>query len=354
MSHEDTDVLAHEDTEVAEVDALLFRRRRLQKAARAFSELEASFQQATARTRTPSVLKRDVNGVLPIQAGRLLCDCWDHGLFSSLFYVDGHGTPEWDLRMSSPGYLRGLAVRVLQDGCLDGAPTESVEAAKAILELPEVRSTAPSDFDFAYLFTWFAFIRWRLASLHASRFRPDWKKEFAPEVDRLRRDSSPQKPFSPFSSPVSTDDQESILWRLDVSADIQAAACGVMAEMMQDEAERVEYRIKSMTEPNHDDSKRQRASRGPSVEQARAYFLALLSLLPGDEHEDATTKWPAKTIQAKMADILGLDPVPSVRTIQRMLTKERFRPPKGAKASSGEHDGIHWDDPDDQRQRQLR
>lgn len=99
--------------------------------------------------------------------------------------------------------------------------------------------------------------------------------------------------------------------------------------------------------------KGKRARNGPNIEQTKAFFVALLTILPQEDHAAITSGWSASDIRTAMADKLELDTPPTTRTIQRMLVADGYRPPKNAKPVSGDYDGMHWDDPNDPRQRQV-
>ena len=103
------------------------------------------------------------------------------------------------------------------------------------------------------------------------------------------------------------------------------------------------------------DGKKKRASNGPSVKKTHALFIALISSLPDSEHSAARDQWSADKIRREMAEEFKLSgaSLPSAKQIERMLKKEHYRQPKGAKPTSGEFDGTYWDDPDDPRQRQM-
>lgn len=119
--------------ECADIDELIFWLGHVSEAARSYAELADRFRLAPSRSRTPSTLKRDVNGVFALQAGELLCQCWRRGMFS----------------VYRPHFF-----------------------------LPE-----EADPRLWHVFSWFTFIRWHLASIFKDRFRADWQSEFAPEMD---------------------------------------------------------------------------------------------------------------------------------------------------------------------------
>jgi hypothetical protein len=133
------------DQAYRDLDGLAFWLYAVENAAKTFAELSERFREAIRRSRNPRVLKRDVHGVLPIQAGRLLCECCDNGAFPRYTYY--RGVPPWDLRY-------------------------------------------PDATDHVYVWVWFAFIRWALILSHEERFRPDWKEQFHPALDQLIRDYS--------------------------------------------------------------------------------------------------------------------------------------------------------------------
>lgn len=169
------------------------------QAARSFAELAERFRSAPSRSRTPSVLKRDVNGVFALQAGEVLCQCWRRGMLS--VYRPRFYLPEKDE--------------------------------------PRIR----------YVISWFTFIRWHLAPIFKNRFRADWQSEFATFVDQLigQRDSLPPD----FTAAVSDDAKELTIWRLDLCADVQATACAILAEELEQllEAVKTQLRERIKTEP---------------------------------------------------------------------------------------------------------
>jgi len=223
---------AFEDT-----DALILWIASVKAAARTFAELSEQFRQAAILSKTPSVLKRDVHGILSDQAGKLLCDCWDRGML--LLYC--HGTPEWDLRDFG------------------------------------------SKFD--HLFTWFAFIRWHLAPQHIERFRTDWKEHFVPELDLKLKTGREVLPESLFTSPVSDDSKELVLRRLHISAAVQTTACTIMAEELQEQVEGCERRLGELLDverqtPDDQDTE----DEPPDGQSAEHYVLATdaVMLFPDD------------------------------------------------------------------------
>jgi hypothetical protein len=148
------------------------------EAIRTFVDLGDRFRKATSRNLTPCVLKHDVNTVFAVQAGDLLCQCWRRGMLS--VYRPQFYLPEED----------------------------------------EPRNR--------YAFSWFTFIRWHVAPIFKSRFRDDWKAEFAPEMDQLKGlDYHPQKAYQ---SAASEDANDLVVWRLNLYADVQAAACDILVE----------------------------------------------------------------------------------------------------------------------------
>ncbi len=182
--------------ESTDIHELVFSLVAVREATRSFAELAERFRRAPSRSRTPSVLKHDVNTVFAVQAGELLCQCWRRGMFSVYrphFYL----------------------------------PDESE---------PRIR----------YAISWFTFIRWHLAPTYEKRFRADWQSEFATFVDQLRgqKDGSPPD----FSAAVSDDAKESAVWRLDLCADVQATACAILAEELEQLLETVERRLEELPE----------------------------------------------------------------------------------------------------------
>ena len=175
----------------ADIDELVFLFGQVREAARSFAELAERFRLAPSRSRTPSVLKHDINTVFAVQAGELLCQCWRRGMFSVYrphFYL----------------------------------PEESE---------PRLR----------YVFSWFTFIRWHLAPIFNNRFRADWQSEFATAVDQLRGQKDGPPPD--FTAAVSDDAKELAVWRLDLCADVQETACAILAEELEQLLEVVEQRL---------------------------------------------------------------------------------------------------------------
>jgi hypothetical protein len=216
-------------------DALPFWVYAVKEAAKTFTELAERFQEAPRRSRNPSVLKRDIHGALAIQAGKLLCECCDGGAFLWPRSCGKYKNSERDLRTRSPSVLRERAIDVVWQ-TIQGkkkipgyrADRQRFKAAVAALTLPGVRSAGPVEF--TYVWVWLAFIRWQLIPRHQERFRADWKEQFAPQLDQLRPADREVNPKALFKSPVSEDPKEAALWRLDVSADVQATACKILAE----------------------------------------------------------------------------------------------------------------------------
>ena len=180
-------------------DELFLWSNRVRDATRTFNELSERFRLASSRTRNPHVLKRDVDLVFPMQAGPLMCECWDRGMFSSYGCTD----PDW--------YLLSTC-----------------------------------DSKVAPLLSWFAFIRWQLAPQHKIRFRADWGKQFFPQIDRVRRDSYSQ---TSLRKAICDDPRESTVWQLDVSADVQATACTILADELAQVVEVTKRRLRELPIP---------------------------------------------------------------------------------------------------------
>jgi len=106
-----------------------------------------------------------------------------------------------------------------------------------------------------------------------------------------------------------------------------------------------------MTQANA--SKGKRAPRGPDVNECKALFSALLTMLPEDQHNAAVDEWSGQKIADEIASRLSVSPKPTDRTIQRMLVKEGYRPPKGAGKASGEFSDATWDDPEHPQRRRV-
>lgn len=178
----------------ADIDELVFLFSQVHEAARSFAELTERFRLAPSRSRTPSVLKHEINTVFAVQAGELLCQCWRRGMFSVY-------RPHFYFPEESESRLR-------------------------------------------YVLSWFTFIRWHLAPTFKNRFRADWHSEFATAVDQLRGQKDGPPPN--FTAAVSDDAKELTLWRLDLCADVQATACAIMAEELQYLVEAIERRLKQL------------------------------------------------------------------------------------------------------------
>lgn len=246
--------------EQIEAAALLIQTQSAKEAAKAaafaFAKLAERFRDAPLRSRNPSLLKRDVRGVLPADAGKLLCDSFDRGMlfFPSHDKIEWKGRSsytysEWDLRKRSLSYLRKLARDVVKDAIKHGddrekieADREKIEAAVKALEDPDVRSADPMEY--TYVLTWYAFIRWYLAPREPQRFRSDWEDQFATEFDVLTTGRKvPHK--SPFQLPQ-CDGPDAVLARLDISSDVQATACKILAEELQEQVESCERRLEGI------------------------------------------------------------------------------------------------------------
>ncbi|QDU47371.1 hypothetical protein Mal52_59000 [Symmachiella dynata] len=176
----------------ADIGKLVFLLGKVREAARSFEDLAGRFRLAPLRGSPPQILKHDVNNVFAVQAGELLCQCWRRGMFSIYrphFYL----------------------------------PEESE---------PRLR----------YVFSWFTFIRWHLAPTFNNRFRADWQSEFATAVDQLRGQQN--GPPAAFTAAVSDDARELAVWRLNLCADVQATACAILAEELQNLLEAIERRLK--------------------------------------------------------------------------------------------------------------
>jgi hypothetical protein len=92
-----------------------------------------------------------------------------------------------------------------------------------------------------YAVSWFTFIRWHLAPIFNNRFRADWQSEFAPMVDQIKGQKDGPPPD--FTAAVSDDAKEFAVWRLDLCADVQATACAILAEELEQLLEAVEQRL---------------------------------------------------------------------------------------------------------------
>ena len=175
----------------ADVDELVFLLGRVKEAARSFADLADRFRKAISSQIPPSILKHEINTVFATQAGDLLCQCWRRGMLSVYrprFYLPGE-------------------------------------------DEPRIR----------YVFSWFTFIRWHLATVFKTRFRDDWKSGFAPEMDQLKGlDHHPQKDYQ---SAASEDANDLVVWRLSLHADVQATACDILAEELEKLAEAIEQRL---------------------------------------------------------------------------------------------------------------
>lgn len=179
-----------------DVDELVFFLVHVREAARNFAELGDRFRKATSRNSTSNVLKHDINTVFALQAGELLCQCWRRGMFSVYrprFYLPEEGEPR----------LRNV-------------------------------------------FSWFTFIRWHLAPRFENRFRADWQSEFAPEMDKII--GQKESPPPDFSSAVSDDAKELAVWRLNIHADVQATACVILAEELEQLLDAVKRRLEELPE----------------------------------------------------------------------------------------------------------
>jgi hypothetical protein len=98
----------------------------------------------------------------------------------------------------------------------------------------------------AYFLTWIAAIRHWLAPFYQDRFRSDWPA-FYVFVDVLVQDKGKvPPPASKFKQPPSKDKEENTRWRLLASAEIQATACEIVAELVEEEYERFETEIISL------------------------------------------------------------------------------------------------------------
>lgn len=167
--------------ELAYIDELLFWRGQVREAARSFADLAERFRLAPSRCRSASILKHDINSLFAMQAGELLCHCWRRGMLA-VYRPNFYLTEEGEARLR-------------------------------------------------YVFSWFTFIRWHLAPIYKNRFRADWRSEFAPEMDHLRR----QKVVYPadFTTQFSDNHSELLLWRLGLYAEVQATACAIFVEELQ-------------------------------------------------------------------------------------------------------------------------
>jgi hypothetical protein len=175
-------------------DELVFFLGHVQEAARNFAELGDRLRTATSRNSTPSILKHEINTVFAVQAGDLLCQCWRRGMLS----------------VYRPHFY------MLEE------------------DEPRIR----------YVFSWFTFIRWHLAPMFKTRFRDDWKSEFAPEMDQLKgQDYHSQRDYQ---SVASDDANDLVIWRLNLHADVQATACDIVAEELGKLALAVEQRLKQL------------------------------------------------------------------------------------------------------------
>lgn len=177
--------------ELADVDELVFWRGQVREAARSFADLAERFRLAPSRSRTPSILKHDINSVFAVQAGELLCHSWRRGMLSVY-------RPNFYLPEEGEARLR-------------------------------------------YVFSWFTFIRWHLAPIFNNRFRADWRSEFAPEMDQLRgqKDSYP----SDFTTQFSDNHSELLLWRLGLYAEVQATACAILVDTFERLLEAIDQRL---------------------------------------------------------------------------------------------------------------
>lgn len=177
-----------------DVDELVSFLVHVREAARNFAELGDRFRTATSRNITPSVLKHDINTVFAVQAGDLLCQCWRRGMLS--VYRPHFYFPDEDE--------------------------------------PRIR----------YVFSWFTFIRWHLATSFKNRFRDDWKSEFAPEMDQLKGLDHPSQ--RDYQSAATDDANDLVVWRLNLHADVQETACNILAEKLGQLAEAVEQRLRQL------------------------------------------------------------------------------------------------------------
>lgn len=176
----------------ADVDELVFFFGRVKEATRSFADLADRFRKATSSQIPPSIFKHEINTVFATQAGDLLCQCWRRGMLSVYrphFYLPGE-------------------------------------------DEPRIR----------YVLSWFTFIRWHLATVFKTRFRDDWKSEFAQEIDQLKGlDHHPQKEYQ---SAASEDANDLVVWRLSLHADVQATACDILAEELEKLAEAIEQHLR--------------------------------------------------------------------------------------------------------------
>ena len=172
-------------------DELVLFTSQVNDAIRTFVDLGDRFRKVTSRHIPPSVLKHEINNVFARQAGDLLCQCWRRRMLSvyrPYFYL-----PEEDE--------------------------------------PRIR----------YVFSWFTFIRWHLATIFKSRFRDDWKSEFAPEMDQLKGQDHHSLGEDKFSA--IDDAKDLVVWRLNLYAEVQATACDILAEELRQLADAVEQRL---------------------------------------------------------------------------------------------------------------
>jgi|GEM_PF-4954749 len=102
------------------------------------------------------------------------------------------------------------------------------------------------------------------------------------------------------------------------------------------------------------EAKRKGSSRGPNQDECKALFVALLTLLPEEQHLAALQQWPAETIVDEITNRLKLEMAPKLRTFQRMLVREGYRLPKGAGKNADKFNDTYWDDPDRSERRRLR
>lgn len=230
--------------EFTDVEELILLLGHVREAARSFAQLAERFRLAPSRSRTPSVLKHDVNTVFAVQAGELFCQCWRRKMFSVYrphFYLPEKGDPR-----------------------------------------------------IRYVLSWFTFIRWHLASIFKNRFRADWRSEFAPEMDQLK--GQKEGPPPDFTAAVSDDAKELAVWRLDLYSDVQATACAILAEELGQLLEAVERRLGQLPEHNRRKGGRGK-KRDPEVQARNEKIIEMFA--EGREVNDVTQRYPVSAQNAR-------------------------------------------------------
>jgi hypothetical protein len=234
----------HRVNTIGDVDELVFFLGHVKEATSNFVDLGNRFRAATSRNINPNVLKHEINTVFALQAGDLLCRCWRREMLSVYrpdFYVPDEGDPR-----------------------------------------------------IRYVFSWFMFIRWHLATIYKTRFRDDWKSEFAPELDQLK--GQDHNSWRDYQSAASQAVNDLVVWRLNLHADVQATACDILAEELGQLAETVTKRLKEIKDQNNNGGGRGRKP-SPKIQARNKEIIKMFA--QGFSVNDVTTRF--RDVSAKNA-----------------------------------------------------